>query len=170
MKALTRKERRKERGVTRWDPWWGRWDPFRDLEEMTNRLSSLFGRPLSQRFDGGRRESLTLSEWTPLVDISEDDKEYLVTAEIPDVRKDDVKVAVENGVLMIRGERKHEEEQKGKRYHRVEREYGAFERSFTLPEDADAEKVNAEFHDGLLKVHIAKSESAKPKYIDIKVS
>lgn len=168
MKALTRKA--KERGVTRWDPFWGRWDPFRELEEMTNRLSNLFGRPLSRRFDGGREESLTLPEWEPLVDISEDDKEYLITAELPEVRKEDVKVTVENGVLVMRGERKFEEEEKGKRYHRIERAYGAFERSFTIPDDADPAKVDAEFHDGLLKVHIAKSESSRPRAIDIKVS
>ncbi|MGB9601732.1 MAG: Hsp20/alpha crystallin family protein, partial [Limisphaerales bacterium] len=89
--------------------------------------------------------------------------------ELPEVKKDDVKVTVENGVLTISGERKFEKEEKGVRYHRIERSYGYFARSFSLPEDADAEKVSAEFKDGVLKVHVAKSEKARPKQIEVKV-
>jgi HSP20 family protein len=138
------------------------------MEELQNRLLSAFNLVPNRRGEG--QESITVAEWAPLVDIIEDDKGYLIKAELPEMRKDDVKVTVENGVLTISGERKLEKEEKGRRYHRVERAYGSFARSFTLPDDADAEKVGAEFRDGVLKVHVAKSESAKPKQIEVKVS
>ena len=145
-----------------------RWDPFHELEDMHNRLERLFGRTPARK-DGGKEE-MTVAEWAPIVDITEDDKEYLITAEIPDVRKENVKVTVEGGVLTITGERKFEKEDKGKKYHRIERAYGSFARSFTFPDDADSAKVNAEFKDGVLKVHMPKSEHAKPKSVEIKVS
>ena len=113
---------------------------------------------------------MTVAEWAPLVDISEDDKEYVIKADLPEVNKDDVKVRVENGVLVISGERKFEKEEKGRRYHRVERAYGSFARSFSIPEDADPTKVGAEFKNGTLRVHLAKAENAQPKTIDVKVS
>jgi HSP20 family protein len=106
-----------------------------------------------------------LAEWAPLADISEDDKEYLIKLELPEVKKEDVNVTVENGVLTISGERKFEKEEKNKKYHRVERAYGSFMRRFTLPDDADAEKGKAEFKDGMLTVHVSKSEKAKPNHI-----
>jgi HSP20 family protein len=105
-----------------------------------------------------------------LVDITEDDKEYLIKAELPEIKKEDVKLTVQDNVLAISGERKYEKEEKDKKYHRVERAYGSFLRSFTLPEDADGSKVAAEYKDGILKVHLPKSEKAKPKSIDVKVS
>ena len=144
------------------------WNPFQELEEMENRLSHLFGRAV-RRPDGGREE-MTVAEWAPVVDIAEDDKEYLITAELPEVKKEEVKVTVDNDVLTMQGERKFEKEEKGKRYHRIERSYGSFVRSFTIPDDADGGKINAEFKDGILKVHIAKSEKAKPKSVEVKVS
>ena len=103
------------------------------------------------------------------MDITKDDKQYLIKAELPDLRKDDVKVTVEGGVLTISGERKFEKEEKDKKYHRIERAYGTFTRSFSVPDDADDSKVSAEFKDGLLTV-LAKSEKARPKSIDVKVS
>lgn len=112
---------------------------------------------------------MTVSEWTPLVDITEDEKEYLIKAELPEVKKEDVKVTVEDGVLTITGERKFEKEEKDKKYHRIERAYGSFMRSFTLPDTAAGDKVSAEFKDGVLKVHLPKSPEAKPKSIDVKV-
>jgi HSP20 family protein len=112
---------------------------------------------------------MTVSEWTPLVDITEDEKEYLIKAELPEVKKEDVKVTVENGVLTMTGERKFEKEQKDKKYHRIERSYGSFMRSFSLPDAAAGDKVSAEFKDGVLKVHLPKSPEAKPKSIDVKV-
>jgi len=146
-----------------------RWDPLKEMEELQNRLSGLFGRAQARR-GNGEQESITVAEWAPLVDITEDDKEYLIKAELPEVKKEDVKVAVENGVLTISGERKSEKEEKNKKYHRIERAYGSFERSFIVPDDADADKVNAEFKDGVLSVHLSKSEKAKPKQIEVKVA
>ena len=146
-----------------------RWDPFRELEDMQHRLSSVLNRQ-AQRPQNGGRESITVAEWAPLVDISEDDNEYLIKVELADVKKEEIKVTVENGVLFLSGERKLEKDEKGRKYHRIERAYGSFGRSFSLPDDADAEKVNAEFNDGVLKLHIAKSEAARPKQIEVKVS
>jgi HSP20 family protein len=103
------------------------------------------------------------------VDIVEHDTEYLIKAELPGVKKDDVKVTVQDDVLTITGERTFEKEEKGRKYHRVERAYGRFARSFTLPEDSDGNKVAAEFNDGVLKVHLPKSERAKPKSIEVKI-
>ena len=143
-----------------------KWNPFRELEDIQNRLSSVFGRTSLR---GLGEETMTVSEWTPLVDVAEDDKEYLIKAELPEVKKEDVKVTVENGVLTITGERKFEKEEKNKKYHRVERAYGSFMRSFTLPQDAAGDKISAEFKDGVLKVHLPKSAEAKPKSIDVKV-
>jgi len=113
---------------------------------------------------------MAVAQWAPLVDIIEDDKEYLIKVDLPEVKKEDVKITVQEGVLVITGERKIEKEEKGKRYHRLERAYGSFARSFTLPDDSDGSKVNAEFKDGVLKVHLAKSEKAKPKQIEVKVT
>jgi HSP20 family protein len=106
----------------------------------------------------------------PLVDITEDEKEYVIKAELPEVKKEDVKVSVENGTVAISGERKFEKEEKGRKYHRVERAYGSFMRSFTLPEGAAGDKVSADFKEGVLTVHLPKSPEAKPKAIDVKVS
>jgi HSP20 family protein len=144
-----------------------RWDPFRELEDMSDRLNRMFGRPVARPESG--KEAITVADWIPAVDISETDAEYLIKAELPEVKKEDVKVTVQHGVLTIHGERKQEKEEKGKRYHRVERSYGSFTRSFTLPDEVDETKVRAEFKDGMLHLHLAKSEKAKPKAIDVKV-
>ena len=113
---------------------------------------------------------MAVAEWSPLVDISEDDKEYLIKAELPDVKKEDVKVTAQEGTLTIMGERKFEKEEKGRRYHRVERAYGTFGRSFSLPDDASPAKVSAEFKDGVLTVHLVKDKKAKPQQVEVKVS
>src|SRR5687768_5100902 len=133
------------------------WNPLRELEEFQNRILSAFNSASSRRGNG--QESLTLAEWTPLVDIAEDEKQYVITAELPEVDKNNVKVTMQNGVLTITGERMFEKEEKKKKWHRVERSYGSFTRSFALPDDADAAKVNAEFKEGMLKVLVAKSEA-----------
>jgi HSP20 family protein len=138
------------------------------MEELHNRLSSLFGRTPAGLGEG-KEESITVAEWAPLVDITEDDKEYIIKTELPEVKKEDVKVSVENSLLTIVGERKFEKE-KNKKYHRVERAYRRFIRGFVLPEGVDPDKVNAEFRDGVLKVHLAKSEQTKPKQIEVKVA
>ena len=145
-----------------------RWDPSREMEELQNRLSNFFGRTPA-RLGDAKEESITVAEWAPLVDITEDEKEYIIKTELPEVKKEDVKVAVENGLLTIVGERKFEKEE-NKKYHRVERAYGRFVRSFIVPDPVDADKVSAEFKDGVLKVHLPKSEKTKPKQIEVKVA
>ena len=144
-----------------------RWDPFKEMDDLQHRLGSILG--LSPQRPNGK-EDITVAQWLPLVDITEDDKEYVIKAELPEVKREEVKVLVESGVLSISGERKFEKEENNKRYHRVERAYGSFTRSFTVPDDADDSKVSAEFKDGVLTVRLAKSEKARPKSIDVKVS
>jgi HSP20 family protein len=143
-----------------------RWDPFRELEDMSDRLNRMFNRPSLPQTNA--KETMVVADWAPSVDISETEGEYQIKAEIPDVKKEDVKVTLEDGVLRIQGERKHEKEEKGKKYHRVERSYGTFVRSFTLPDLVDEEKVKAEFKDGVLNLQLPKSEKAKPKAIEVK--
>jgi HSP20 family protein len=154
--------------LLRWDPLnRTRWNPFKDREDMENRLATMFA--ARESTGNGGKEALTVAQWSPLVDITEDEKEYLIKAELPEMKKEDVRLTVENDVLAISGERKFEKEEKGKKYHRVERAYGSFVRSFSLPEDADGSKVTADFKEGMLQVHLPKSEKAKPKAIEIKV-
>lgn len=135
---------------------------------MQNRLASLWASD-PFRTNGGKGETLMDVEWTPRVDIVEDEKEILVKAELPEMKKEDVKVTVDQGVLTISGERKLEKEEKNKKYHRIESSYGSFLRSFTLPVAVLAEKVSAEFKDGMLKVHLPKDMSTGAKSVEIKV-
>ena len=154
---------------SRWEPFRvQRGNPWRELHEMEKRLSSLWGRSPSK--EEGGKEAMTVAEWAPLVDISEDDKEYLIKAELPDVKKEKVKISVQDSVVSISGERQYEKEEKGKKYHRVERSYGSFMRSFALPEDADEAKISAEYKDGVLHVHLPKCEKPKPKSIEVRVT
>lgn len=144
-----------------------RWDPFRELEAMSDRLNRMIARP-STATSG--KETLTVADWMPAVDISEAEQEYLIKAELPEVKKEDVKVSVENGVLTLQGERRADKEEKGKKYHRVERAYGTFVRSFTLPESVDDANVRAEYKDGVLALHLPKTERVKPKTIEVRVA
>ncbi len=146
-----------------------RWDPVREMAEIQNRFANLMGQAPIRLYENGE-EALTNTEWIPAVDIIEDDKEYVIKAELPEVRKEDVKVSVENGLLAISGERKFEKEEKNKKYHRVERAHGFFSRSFSLPDAAEANEVKAEYKDGVLHVHVPKSERAKAKRIEVKVA
>lgn len=145
-----------------------KWDPFRELEDVSNRLNRIFGRSLARAESGN--EMVAVADWAPSVDISETDTAYLIKGEIPGVKKEDVKVTIQDGMLTIQGERKQEKEEKGKKFHRVECSYGSFERSFRVPDDADENSVKAEFKDGMLNVTLAKSEKAKPKAIEVAVS
>jgi len=145
-----------------------KWDPFRELEDVSNRLNRIFGRSASRAESS--QEMLGMADWTPSVDISETDTAYLIKGEIPGVKKEDVKVTVQDGMLTIQGERKMEKEEKGKKFHRVERSYGSFVRSFRLPDDADENKVKAEFKDGMINVTLAKSAKAKTKAINVAVT
>ncbi len=146
-----------------------RWDPFKEMDDLQSRFAKLFGLTPA-RISNGDKEALTVAEWAPSVDITEDDREYLVKADLPEVKKEDVRVTVEGGVLTITGERKFEKEEKDKKYHRIERSYGNFLRSFTLPDAADGAKVSAEFKDGVLKVRLPKTEKAMPKAVEVKVA
>ena len=136
-----------------------RWDPWREIEDMFHRYT----RAVAQT------DARIKGDWIPRVDIAETDKAFIIKAEIPEVNKDDVKITVDNGVLTIRGERKQEKEEKGKKFHRVERYYGNFTRSFTLPDNVDETKIRASFKDGMLSLHIQKNEEAKTKAIEVKV-
>ena len=153
--------------LTRWEPL-TRWSPWKELEEMEKRLSTIFGR--APTANGEHKEAISVTEWSPLVDISEDEKEYLVKADIPEMKKEEIKINVHDDVLTVSGERKYEKEEKGKKFHRVERAYGSFMRSFTLPENADGSKVNAEYKDGMLKIHLPKTEQTKKKAVEVKIA
>jgi HSP20 family protein len=144
------------------------WDPFREMEEMRNQFARLLGERLPLRRGKGSEE-LELTDWLPPVDITEDSNEYLIKAELPGLTKENVKVKVEDRVLEITGERKEEKEEKDKKHHRIERSYGSFRRSFSLPEDSSGEKVTADFKDGVLKVHLPKDQTEKPKSVEVKV-
>lgn len=146
-----------------------RWDPFRELEEMSNRLNKVFNRE-APTIPPTRRELMTTADWTPLVDIKETPEEFIIKAELPEMSKEEVKVFVKDGLLTISGERKLEKEEKGKKFHRIERSYGSFMRSFTLPEDVDEKKLVASYKDGVLDVHLPKSPMEKPRAIEVKVS
>ncbi len=141
-----------------------KWQPLREIEDLFDRYTRAMGLPSSQS-----QELITTGDWSPRVDISETDNEFVIKAEIPEVKKEDVKVSVDNGVLTVRGERKQEKEEKGKKFHRVERYYGSFVRSFTLPDNVDGTKIKASFKDGMLNLQIPKTAEAKPKPIEVKV-
>ena len=146
-----------------------RWNPFKEMEALQQRLDTIFNRQ-PVRLADGNEETMRVARWAPRVDITEDEKEYLIKAELPEIQRADVKVTVENGVLNIAGERKYEKEVKNRKYHRIEREYGTFERSFSVPDDAEESGVTADFKDGVLTVRLAKSEKARPRTIDVKVA
>jgi HSP20 family protein len=140
-------------------------DPFRNFEE---RMRRFFGEGYDP-FGRFGEESWSLATWAPACDIYETENEIVVKAELPEVKKEDVKVSVENNILTIHGERKISEETKRENYHRLERSYGEFTRSFTLPSFVDTGKINAEFKDGMLRVTMPKREEAKPKQVEVKV-
>lgn len=143
-----------------------RWDPLRELEAMSSRLNSVFGtfdRPAAGEGDG-------FGDFIPALDVQETEGEYLVKTDLPATRREDVKVALENGTLVIEGERRQEKEEKGKKFHRVERSYGKFVRRLLVPSGIDSQKVSAEFKDGVLSVHLPKTAEAKPRAVDIKVA
>jgi len=144
-----------------------KFNPFRELEEMQTRLNRLFtDAPMRKIEDKG----LFFSDWAPAVDIQETDKEYLIKAELPEMKKEDVKVEVLDGVLTIEGERTQEKEEKGKKFHKVERSYGKFVRQFALPTEVEAAEVQAEYKDGVLNVHLPKAAAAKPTAVTVKVA
>ena len=143
-----------------------RWtDPFRDIAVLQDRMNRVFGDFLER--GPSREEGLETGTWVPSVDIYETKDAIRVRAELPGLDKEAVHVEVKDGVLTLRGERKFEREVKEENYHRLERAYGTFHRSFTLPSSVDAEKVTARMKDGVLEVDLPKKEQAKPKQITI---
>ena len=139
-------------------------DPFRPFEERLRHFFEGF-----EPFRTSSEENWSLATWAPACDIYETDNEIVVKAELPEVNKENVYVSIDNNLLTVRGERKFSEETKKENYHRVERSYGEFMRSFTIPSFVDVNKVNAEFKDGMLRVTLAKREESKPKQIEVKV-
>jgi HSP20 family protein len=133
-----------------------RWEPFREFDDMFRQYSPFFSRAL-RRFEGDE------AKWRPIADISETDTEYLIKAELPEVKKEDVKVTFEAGMLTISGERRQETKQKSESDLRVESFYGSFSRSFSLPDNVDAKNIRAESKDGVLRVRIPKTTPAKPE-------
>lgn len=144
-----------------------KWNPFRELEDMQTRMNRFFNETPARRPDA---DGLFFADWSPAVDIHETDKEYLIKAELPEMKKEDVKIEVLEGVLTIEGERTQEKEEKGKKFHKVERSYGKFVRQFALPNEVDAAKVQAEYKDGVLNVHLPKTAAAKHNAIEVKVA
>jgi HSP20 family protein len=139
-----------------------RWNPARDMAALeVDRLNRMF----DAVFSG---EPMTSSAWVPAVDIYEtNDKDVVVKVEVPDMKREDIKVTFENNVLTIEGERKANDEVKNEQYHRIERRYGAFRRSFTLPASVDGSRVQAAYQDGILKVTLPQRPEAKPRQITI---
>ena len=144
-----------------------KWNPFRELEDLQTRLNRVFNDAPVRRPEA---DGLFFADWAPAVDIQETDKEYVIKAELPEVKKEDVKVEVLDGVLKIEGERNQEKEEKGKKFHKIERSYGKFVRQFALPTEVEATKVQAEYKDGMLNVHLPKTAAAKPKTVEVKVA
>src|SRR5467141_2675199 len=145
------------------------WNPLREMAEAQNRFNPFLWGGFPNRMGCDEFPSLAVSDWSPEVDISQDDHGYMLKADLPEMKKDDVRVTVEDGILCVFGERKSEKEDQKRKFHRIERAYGNFRRSFTLPEDTDSKKVTAEFRDGVLKVHLPTTAIAKTKAVQVKV-
>ena len=144
------------------------WDPARELSTLQNRMNRFFGEAFGPPMYPA--EQAAPGAWTPAVDIFETDHEIVLDVELPGVARDQVHVEVNDGILQLRGERKVEKEVKEESYHRVERTFGTFHRSFTLPDSVDPEKVSAELKNGILQVRLGKREQAKPKQIQVTVN
>jgi HSP20 family protein len=146
------------------------WDPFREFQDLSERLNRIFQGNAAAANNEGREQALTVYDWAPAVNISETDKAYLVRADLPEVKKENVKVTHDNGVLTIEGERVQAKREEGEKFHRVESSYGKFLRRFTLPENTQEETIEADFKDGALTVVIPKAVAQKPKSREIRVS
>lgn len=140
------------------------WEPMREIEDLLDRYGRGLGLPLMRS-----SERLFNGEWSPRVDISESEGQFQIHAELPGVRKENVSVKVSDGVLTLEGERHQEREEKGWRQHRVERSYGRFSRSFTLPASVDAEHLKAHYHDGILEVELPKTPAPPASAIQVPV-
>jgi HSP20 family protein len=142
-----------------------RWDPFREFTTLQDRMNRLF----QDSFSPGRDEALSTSSFAPAVDVYEDEHKITLKIEVPGIDEKDIDIRVENNVLTVTGERKFEKEEKEENYRRLERHYGSFTRSFTLPNTVDADNIAADYDRGVLKVQLAKKAEAKPKQIKVNV-
>ena len=140
-----------------------RFNPLAEIDEIQQRLNRMFLDRTAKTGDP------VFADFMPAVDIEETDTEFIVKADLPDVKKEEIKIQLQEGVLAIEGERRQEKEAKGKRFHKIEREYGRFVRRFAMPTEVDAEKVRAEFKEGVLNVFLPKATTARPKQIDIQI-
>lgn len=141
-----------------------RWDPFRDLVTLREKMNRLFEEAYSAR---GEERDLVSSSWTPSVDIYETENALVMNAEIPGIDEQDVEIKIEDNTLTLKGERKFEKETKEENYHRVERAHGSFFRSFSLPAYIDQDKIEAEHENGVLKITMPKKLEAKPRQIKL---
>lgn len=142
-----------------------RYDPFRDLRGLQDEMNRLFSSTLTRGSDG---DQMTRGAWNPSVDIFENKDQIVLEAELPGMKPEDVEISIENNVLTVHGERRFEKKDEQDNFHRVERSYGSFTRSFTLPPTVTSEKCSAEFENGVLRVTLAKREEAKARKIEIK--
>lgn len=148
-----------------------RWDPMREFEDVSNRLNRLFSTSmLGSTMTTGAQEMTATPDWSPTVDVIETPEDYQIKLELPEVRRDDVRLSVMDGVLRVEGERKSEKEERGRRYHRIERQYGSFSRAFSLPDNVDAARIHADFKDGVLRVAMPKTAATAHKAMTIKIS
>jgi HSP20 family protein len=143
-----------------------RWDPFREFSTLQDRMNRLFRESYGPE---GRDESLTTSQFAPPVDVYEDEHNVVLKVEVPGIDEKDIDVRVENNVLTVNGERKVEKEEKEENFRRIERQYGTFTRTFTLPSTVDAERIRADYDKGILKIVLPKKAEAKPKSIKVNV-
>lgn len=143
-----------------------RWNPFAEFEDLLDRYNRSLRAGNTARND---REVISKSDWTPAVDITETAQAFVIQVELPGIERENVKVNVHDGVLSITGERKVEKEQEDRKHHRIERLYGSFVRSFSLPDNVDEENIHAEYRDGVLALTLNKTEKAKPRAIEVKV-
>lgn len=142
-----------------------KWSPLREMDDVLDRYHQMLGGRAA-----GRNQSLDPGiDWRPAADVVENDKEYIIKAELPEVQREDVDVRLENGVITITGERRFERSSDEEKHHRIESFYGKFARSFSLPDDVDASKISAESTHGVLRVHLPKSKIEKPHSVKINV-
>ena len=142
-----------------------KWEPFRDIDDMFDRVLA----DTMRRWPRTSNDERRVYDWAPAADVSETDGEYLIKAELPEVRKDDLNITVQEGVLTLAGERKAEKREDNEKLHRIERFHGSFSRRFTLPDDADEQGIKAESKDGVLVIHIPKQKVAHPQPRQIQV-
>jgi HSP20 family protein len=141
-----------------------KWEPFKELvtlrDDMDRFFNSFFGRSLGTDYDG---------VWAPVIDIEEDKDNFIVKAELPGMKKEDIKISVRSNILALAGERKYGSDEKTKTFHRIERAYGKFVRTITLPNEVDGDKVKAAYQDGILTITLPKPETMKPKEVEIEI-